>query len=86
MVGLPVLVPKRAQVHNNIYKNSNDLKLRLYHRAEFELHFVGDILLYQVVPTIGAGCCILLMYYLSDNSKIISTLWFLVGLLFFRNE
>jgi APA family basic amino acid/polyamine antiporter len=39
--------------------------------------------LYPVVPAVGAGSCVLLMYYLSDNAKIASVLWFLVGLLVF---
>jgi APA family basic amino acid/polyamine antiporter len=39
--------------------------------------------LYPTIPLIGAASCILLMYYLSDNAKIASVLWFLIGLLVF---
>jgi APA family basic amino acid/polyamine antiporter len=39
--------------------------------------------LYPAVPIMGAASCILLMYYLSDNAKIASVLWFLAGLLVF---
>jgi APA family basic amino acid/polyamine antiporter len=39
--------------------------------------------LYPVIPFIGAGSCILLMYYLSDNAKVTSVVWFFVGLLMF---
>jgi len=37
--------------------------------------------LYPVLPVIGAICCVILMYYLSDNAKIASSLWFAVGLI-----
>jgi APA family basic amino acid/polyamine antiporter len=39
--------------------------------------------LYPAIPIMGAASCILLMYYLSDNAKIASVLWFLTGLIVF---
>ena len=39
--------------------------------------------LYPIIPIIGAASCILLMYFLSDNAKIASVLWFFTGLLVF---
>jgi APA family basic amino acid/polyamine antiporter len=39
--------------------------------------------IYPAIPFMGAASCILLMYYLSDNAKIASVLWFLTGLLVF---
>ncbi len=56
------------------------LKLR---KSEPHARRLFKVPLYPIVPIIGAGCCILLMYYLSDNAKIVSTLWLLVGLLVF---
>jgi APA family basic amino acid/polyamine antiporter len=56
------------------------IKLR---KSEPNARRLFKVPLYPVVPIIGGGCCILLMYYLSDNAKIASALWFLVGLIVF---
>jgi APA family basic amino acid/polyamine antiporter len=56
------------------------IKLR---KSEPQARRLFRVPLYPVIPIIGAGCCILLMYYLSDNAKIASALWFCVGLLVF---
>jgi APA family basic amino acid/polyamine antiporter len=39
--------------------------------------------LYPAIPIMGAASCVLLMYYLSDNAKMASAFWFLVGLFVF---
>ena len=56
------------------------IKLR---RAEPNAKRLFRVPLYPVIPFLGAASCILLMYYLSDNAKVASTLWFFVGLLVF---
>jgi APA family basic amino acid/polyamine antiporter len=56
------------------------LKLRKSEPNAKRLFFVP---LYPFVPVVGAASCILLMYFLSDNAKIASTIWFVVGLLLF---
>ena len=54
------------------------IKLR---RSEPEVKRGFRVPLYPVLPVIGALSCVLLMYYLSDNAKIASVIWFGVGLL-----
>jgi len=39
--------------------------------------------LFPLFPVMGAASCILLMYYLSNNAKIISLIWVAVGLAFY---
>ena len=39
--------------------------------------------LYPIVPLLGAVSCAFLMYYLSNNAKIASGLWFVMGLIVF---
>jgi APA family basic amino acid/polyamine antiporter len=56
------------------------LKLR---RSEPRTTRLFKVPLYPVVPILGASSCILLMYFLSNNAKIASAVWFGVGLLVF---
>jgi APA family basic amino acid/polyamine antiporter len=53
------------------------LKLR---RVEPNIKRGFRVPLYPVLPVIGAMSCVLLMYYLSNNAKIASALWFTLGL------
>jgi len=53
------------------------LKLR---RVEPNIKRGFRVPLYPVLPVIGAMSCVLLMYYLSNNAKIASALWFALGL------
>ncbi len=56
------------------------IKLR---KSKPEIKRPFTVPLYPTIPIMGAASCILLMYYLSDNAKIASVLWFLTGLLVF---
>jgi len=56
------------------------IKLR---KSESDTKRLFSVPLYPVIPIIGAGSCILLMYYLSDNAKVTSVVWFFGGLLIF---
>ncbi len=54
------------------------IKLR---RSEPEVRRGFRVPFYPILPVMGAVSCVLLMYYLSDNAKIASVIWFGVGLL-----
>ncbi len=56
------------------------IKLR---KSEPDTKRLFSVPLYPAVPFIGAASCILLMYYLSDNAKVTSVVWFFIGLLMF---
>lgn len=56
------------------------MKLR---RSEPETKRLFKVPFYPAVPIFGASSCILLMYYLSNNAKIASVIWFCVGLAVF---
>ncbi len=56
------------------------LKLR---KSEPKAKRFFKVPLYPAIPIMGAASCVLLMYYLSDNAKTASALWFLVGLFVF---
>ncbi len=56
------------------------LKMR---KSEPDAKRLFKVPLYPAIPIIGAASCVLLMYYLSDNAKTTSALWFLVGLFVF---
>lgn len=56
------------------------LKMR---KSEPDAKRLFKVPLYPAIPIMGAASCVLLMYYLSDNAKTASALWFLVGLFVF---
>jgi amino acid transporter len=56
------------------------IKLR---KSKPEIKRAYKVPLYPAIPLMGATCCILLKYYLSDNAKIASVLRFLTWLLVF---
>jgi APA family basic amino acid/polyamine antiporter len=60
--------------------NLSLIKLR---KSKPEIKRPFKVPMYPAIPIMGAASCILLMYYLSDNAKIASVLWFLIGLLVF---
>jgi APA family basic amino acid/polyamine antiporter len=56
------------------------LKLR---KSEPKAKRIFRVPLYPLIPVFGAASCLLLMYYLSDNAKIASAIWFATGLVLF---
>ena len=63
-----------------LFVNLSLLKLR---RTEPQSQRFFKVPLYPVVPILGAISCVGLMYFLSDNAKIISAVWAGVGLTVF---
>ena len=63
-----------------LFVNLSLLKLR---RIESQTQRFFKVPLYPVVPILGAISCVGLMYFLSDNAKIISAVWAGVGLTVF---
>jgi basic amino acid/polyamine antiporter, APA family len=59
------------------------LSLLRLRRTEPKTTRLFKVPLYPFIPILGASSCILLMYFLSDNAKIASTIWFAAGLLVF---
>lgn len=59
-----------------LFVNLSLLKLR---RTEPEAQRFFKVPLYPVIPILGAISCVGLMYFLSDNAKIISAIWAVVG-------
>jgi APA family basic amino acid/polyamine antiporter len=53
------------------------LKLR---RKEHRTQRLFKVPLYPLLPILGVMGCVMMMYYLSDNAKIISAVWALIGL------
>lgn len=70
-----------------LFVNLSLLKLR---RTEPQAQRLFKVPLYPVLPMLGAISCIGLMYFLSDNAKIISAIWAAVGFtvffIFYRNS
>ena len=79
-IGLIASIVNFGSLFTYLFVNLSLLKLR---RTEPQAKRFFKVPLYPVVPILGAISCVGLMYFLSNNSKIISAIWAAVGLTIF---
>lgn len=79
-IGLIASIVNFGSLFTYLFVNLSLLKLR---RTEPQAKRFFKVPLYPAVPILGAISCVGLMYFLSDNAKIISAIWAAVGLTIF---
>ena len=79
-IGLIASIVNFGSLFTYLFVNLSLLKLR---RTEPQAKRFFKVPLYPAVPILGAISCVGLMYFLSNNSKIISAIWAAVGLTIF---